>query len=150
MAYSLQGQSWLVLQKVLALSFCSWPRAVTARYDQSASLGPEKQTAALRREWSALGQRTGLCQEGCVIWVLDGSSWADDPNMLDKQFNGTDKLLDFGRMMKRRGLFWKSCLMKGLASSIEEVQSLAPQGEADSNSKYGNTFCELEMRVEWS
>lgn len=40
-----------------------------------------------------------------MIWVLDGSNWADDPNMLDKQFNDADKLLDFGRIMKRRGLF---------------------------------------------
>ena len=41
------------------------------------------------------GQRTGwtlvLCQEGCVIWVLNGSDWADDLNMVDKPFDCTDK-----------------------------------------------------------
>lgn len=94
-----------MLQQVLALSFCSRPRAVTVRRDQSAFLGPEKETAALRREWCALEQRTGSCQEGCVIWVLDGSGWADDPNMVDKPFYGTGELLGFGRITKGRGLF---------------------------------------------
>lgn len=80
--------------------------------------------------------------EGCSgIWALDGSSWADDPNMLDKQFNGTDKL----RLWQNDEKTWpflKIMLNERfpLASSIEEVQSLAPLREADSNSKYGNTF----------
>lgn len=84
-----------MLQNVLALSFCSQSRPVNIRHDWSASLGPEKETVAPGREWSSLGQRTGrtllLFQEGCVIWVLNGSDWADGLNMVDKPFDCTDK-----------------------------------------------------------
>lgn len=48
-------------------------------------MGPEKQMAAPRREWSSLGQRAGwtlvLCQD----------DWANDLNVVDKLLDCTDK-----------------------------------------------------------
>lgn len=68
-----------------SFNFSSRSRTVNFRCDWSTSLGPEKQMAAPRREWSSLGQRAGwtlvLCQD----------DWANDLNVVDELLDCTDK-----------------------------------------------------------